>query len=101
MMRRVALVLAAAALLLAGCGASDNDEAGSAARDYIRAFGDKDTEKACSLLAASAKTDLVNYIGTVVPELGTTKCEDVFSQLVDLVDERVLRQLGEVEVDTV
>lgn len=54
---------AIAALLLAGCGASDGTDDEAAAKDrviaFYKAFGDGDAQKACSILTTAAKESLL------------------------------------------
>src|SRR5205823_11443979 len=61
-LRRIAATLAAAALVLTGCGRSAQDEAASTVRDYLNAFVDGDGAKACSLMASATRRAFVTKI---------------------------------------
>ena len=53
-MTRVALVLAAAALAVTGCGGDGREEAVKTAESWLRAVGDRDADRACELMSESA-----------------------------------------------
>lgn len=102
-MKRVA-TLVAAGFLLAGCGEkekSDSDLVSETTSSYLSSLGNREYAKGCELLAASAKRDLIEYVSVQVPELGTTECESVFKQLIELTDEQALEALKTAKVSSV
>lgn len=97
-MRLLAVLAVACAVVVSACGKSDEDKAGEVTRAYLTALGNKEYAKGCDQLAASAKRDLVEYVSVQVPELGTTECESVFKQLIELTDETALAAVRDAKV---
>lgn len=95
---------ALATLSFLGCGSSspsDEDQVKAVTRDYLQALGSRDYAKGCDQLAASGKADVVEIVTAQVPEVGTTDCQAIFKQLIDLTDEQALRVLDDVNVTSV
>ena len=97
-MRRVAATLAAAALVLTGCGRSAQDEAASTVRDYLNAFVDGDGAKACSLMASATRRAFVTKIRTT---MRTSDCGIALDRIHNQTGARVLQALRNVKVSDV
>lgn len=97
-------VVFSVALLVGACGddeKSDAEQVRDVTETYLVALGEKDYSEACDQLAASAKRDLVDYVLAQLPELGTSECESLFKQIIELTDESELAALRDVEVENV
>ena len=80
---------------------TDEEQVREVTETYLVALGEENYSEACEQLAASAKRDLVDYVLAQLPELGTTECESLFKQIIDLTDESELATLREAEVENV
>ena len=69
--RRASLAVGALALLLAGCGASEEERAEEVVRRYHAAFAEGEGEKACALLSSGFKAQ-VPECERFLGELGRT-----------------------------
>ncbi len=57
---RATAAAAATCLLLSGCGASEEERAENAVREYNAAFADRDGKKACARLSRGFKAQIPN-----------------------------------------
>ena len=70
----LALLVAASAALVAGCGGGDGDSPETVVEDFYAALEDGDAGAACDLLSSSAVEDST---------AGGGSCEEVFQQTID------------------
>jgi hypothetical protein len=100
-------VLAAAALLAAGCG-GDDASAERQVRDtvsgYFTSLSSRDFPAACSALSPSFRRELAAYAVRAFPDLGSTECEPIASRIAAANGERAVElqrrvRVGEVSLD--
>jgi Domain of unknown function (DUF4878) len=88
----IALLLAAVALFVVGCGESEEDKAKSAVEDYLAAVTKGDGDKACSLVTEQTKKNI---------ERGGRKCGETISALNKGPGRQVLESFKDAKVENV
>jgi hypothetical protein len=86
----VSVLAAVAALGLAGCGSSDEDDVTTAIDDYNSAIATKDAKKACDLLSDQAKK-----------QIGGSSCEKTVDQGLGLLSDKQIQGFEKGEVKNV
>ncbi len=97
-MRRASAILAAAAIVVAGCGGSAEDRAGSTVHGYLDAFVDGDGARACSLMASAVRAD---FVARMRRDMKTSDCGIAIDRIHNQAGPRVLRALKHAKVSDV
>ena len=97
-MRRASAIIAAAAVMVAGCGVSAEDRAASTVHGYLDAFVDGDGAKACSLMASTTRAD---FVARIQRDMKTSDCGVAIDRIHNRTGPRVLRALKDAKISHV
>lgn len=93
-------ISAVLAIAIAGCGASDTDQARSAAQSYVKALGKRDGKGVCSHMTAGLQKRFTSAVTFANPGL-TGDCPKLMQSAVDSVPADQLAQFGTAKIDDV
>ena len=69
--------------VLAGCGASDEEQAADTVRTYLEAFVDGNGQRACEQLTDAVQRRIVDGFSEGAPSAGITSCEQAIGAIAD------------------
>jgi Domain of unknown function (DUF4878) len=83
--------------VLAGCGASEEEQVRSTTTDFVEAIVEGDGDRACDLMTGQARRDAL----AAAAFTGGDGCSGVMGSLRELFDDGELRALREFEIESV
>ncbi len=100
-MVRAGVMAVMATSVLAGCGASDEEQAADTVRSYLEAVVDGNGQRACEQLTDAVQRRIVDRFSEGAPSAGITSCEQAIGAVIAYVRSTELAEPVEIKVERV